>query len=600
MPLFADTSAKLASGLVIAALVIAAMVLGKAVLLPLALAVIIAFMMSPIVGWLVARRIPHALAVGLTMAVVVLGSMAAAGTLSAQLLSLTADLENYRTNLVDKVRSLSGGMSDGIITRASRSIDSLEAAIKTEINGPQGAEKPAVVVAGKDGSASVLETVEHYLSPVAQAGLTLLFALFLLLQQHDLRDRLVRVFGTDNMTETTNALSDAGDRLSQFLLLQAVLNASFGAFVGVALFVIGVPSPWLWAIATFLLRFVPFIGSFLSAIPPILLAGAVDPGWGMALATLLVFAIGEPVMGNIVEPFVLGRGIGLSPIAIVVAASFWALLWGPFGLILAAPLTMALVLLGQYVPKLAFLEVILGDAPALTPEQELYHRLLVEDVATAGSQLAQASDDHSVVHAADNVLMPAIRLASRDFRAGRLDREEAKELMTSLRAALGYLPEAVLSRAGASVAPADDAGGQCIVVPAQGPIDVISAMAAAGALNATVGTAFVPLDAASGMLALSVIKECEKLRKAHTLIISTSGGIEGRHLRLIALRARAELPHMRVVVASWAAASARDAIGNDAVDDVTVVTQIAEVVALLPSQRRSEPEARAEPVVVTV
>lgn len=597
MPLFAETSAKLASGLIVAALLIAAMVLGKAVLLPFALSVILAFMMSPVVNWLAARRLPHAVGVGLTVLVVVVGSLAAAAILSAQLLSLTADLGNYRTNLVEKVRSLSGGLSDGIITRASRSIEVLESAIKAEINGPQSTEKPSVVVTGKGSPESVVETIELFVHPVAQAGLTLLFALFLLLQQHDIRDRLVRVLGTDNMTETTNALSDAGDRLSRFLLLQAVLNASFGALVGVALFIIGVPSPWLWAIATFLLRFVPFIGSFLSAIPPILLAAAVDPGWGMALATLLVFLIGEPVMGNLVEPVVLGRGIGLSPIAIVVAASFWALVWGPFGLILAAPLTMALVLVGQYVPKLAFLEILLGDAPALTPEQEFYHRLLVADVATAGGQLAHASEDSSVIQAADTVLMPALRLAARDFRAGRLDRDEAKELTVALRAALGYLPGSQVSEARTNVA-LPDKTAQCVVVPAQGPIDVISAMAGAAALNAAVGAAFVPVDAASGLLALSVIKDSDDLRKADTLVISTVGGIEGRHLRLIAKRARTELPHMRIVVASWADASVRETIGGKG-EDVMVVSRVGEIAALLPSERQSEPDAHPVPVAVT-
>lgn len=600
MPLFADTSAKVAAGLIVAALLIAAMVLGKDVLLPFALSVIIAFMMSPVVGWLVARRVPHAVAVGLTMTVVVVGALAAATTLSAQLLSLTADLGDYRTNLVDKVRTLSGGLSDGIINRASRSIDLLESAIKTEINGPQSAEKPAVVVAGRDGSVSLVETIERFFSPVAQAGLTLLFSLFLLLQQHDIRDRLVRVLGTDNMTGTTNALSDAGDRLSRFLLLQAVLNASFGTLVGLALFLIGVPSPWLWGIVTFLLRFVPFIGALLSAIPPILLSAAVDPGWGMAVATLLVFVIGEPVMGNIVEPVVLGRGIGLSPIAIVVAASFWALVWGPFGLILAAPLTMALVLLGQYVPRLAFLEVLLGDGPALTPEQELYHRLLVADVATAGSQLAQASDDHSVIRAADDVLMPALRLAARDFRSGRLDREEAAEMTAALRAALGYLPRTVPANEVGAGQRSDEATGPCLVVPAQGPIDVISAMAAAAVLNAAVGVECVPLDAASGMLALSVIKESDELRRSHTLIISTVGGLEGRHLRLIARRARSELPHMRIVIASWAAVSARDAVGGETGDDVTAVTRVREVAALLPPPRQLSVDVCPDPVAVTV
>ena len=588
MPLIADNAVKLAAALTVVAIIIAGLVLGKIILFPFALAIVLAFMLSPIVRWLAAHGVARWLGVSLTMTTVLFAVIASTAIFSAELLSLTADLSAYRTNIAAKVRSITGGSTDNLISRAMRSVEALENAVRSELGSKQPVVEQAVPQSiapqSKVDPSAVVERSSAVISVLAHMGLTLLFTLLMLLGQQDIRDRLVRVLGTDNMTGTTSALSEAGTRLSRYFMLLAALNVGFGAFVAIALFIIGVPSPLLWGSATAVLRFVPFIGSFLSALPPLFLAAAVDPGWSMVIATLAVFLIGEPLMGHLVEPLVIGRGIGLSPIAVVIAAAFWTLVWGPVGLVLASPLTMTLVLLGQYVPRLSFLDVLLGDAPPLTPEQQFYHRLLAGDAVSAGNQIADAAEETSPVRAADTIVLPALRLAARDFRAGRLSREEVPEIAGTMSEATVFLDqaEAVDERS---------CDGLCVVVPGQGPVDSISSIAVAAVLDLPEGCKCVAVEKASGLLALATIKDSEQFRDADTLIISTVGGIDLGHLRHIVRRARRDFPSMRIVVGSWG----RDDITREKLGDVgentLLVHKLTDAVPLISARRPASTSA---------
>ena len=202
-------------------------------------------------------------------------------------------------------------------------------------------------------------------------------AVFILLQQEDLRDRLIRLFGSTDLHRTTVAMDDAARRLSRYFLTQLGINAAFGLIIGVGLFIIGIPSPVLWGVLAALLRFVPYVGSLMAGAIPVLLGAAVNPGWSMAIAAAALFLVTEPIMGQIVEPMLYSRSTGLSPVSVVVSAIFWAWLWGPIGLILATPLTLCLVVLGRHIERLEFLDVVLGDRPALTPVENFYQRVLV-------------------------------------------------------------------------------------------------------------------------------------------------------------------------------------------------------------------------------
>ena len=210
--------------------------------------------------------------------------------------------------------------------------------------------------------------------------------IFILIQRQDLRNRLVRLAGAQDLQRTTAALDDAGQRLSRLFLAQLALNAAFGLVIGAGLWFIGVPSAPLWGMLAMILRFVPYIGAVISAIFPLILAAAVGAGWTMVLWTAALFLIVEPIAGHVIEPLLFGHTTGLSPVAIITSATFWTWLWGPIGLILATPLTICLVVLGRHVDGLKFLDVMLGDQPALTPAELVYQRMLARDPIEAAEQ----------------------------------------------------------------------------------------------------------------------------------------------------------------------------------------------------------------------
>ena len=408
MPMLADNLRTLHASLMITALVIAALVLGADLLIPLAIATILSFILSPIVKKLVRWRLPRSLAVAIVLGGGFISAVSLTAVLSTQILTLTAELQTYRENLVEKARWVSSlGQGTTTLQRASDAVEAIDDAIRREFDDPtkQTASPrggitttptaPPATDANPDAQPteaepnSLMAIFDKISGPGTTFALTLLFTMFLLLQYEDIRDRIIRLAGTENLSGTTAAMSDAGSRLSKLFLTQAVLNVTFGIVTGIVLAVIGVPNPILWGVVSAIARFIPYVGSFIAAVPPIILAAGVDPGWNTALVTATFFLIAEPVMGHVVEPAVLGRSIGLSPFAMVISASFWVLIWGPIGLILAAPLTLLLVVMGAYVPRLEFASVLLGDQRALEPHLDLYRRILSGDTAAAIAQMEE-------------------------------------------------------------------------------------------------------------------------------------------------------------------------------------------------------------------
>jgi AI-2E family transporter len=263
-------------------------------------------------------------------------------------------------------------------------------------------------------------------------GIVVIFIVFILLQRQDLRNRLVRLAGSRDLQRTTAAIDDAAQRLSQLFLTQLTLNASFGLVIGIGLWIIGVPSPALWGILAMVLRFVPYIGPPISAIFPLVLAAAVGTGWGMVLWTAALFLVVESVVGQAIEPFVAGHSTGLSPVAIIVSATFWTWLWGPIGLILATPLTVCLVVLGRHVDRFKFLDVMLGDQPPLTPPELTYQRMLAGDSDEAAEQAEEFLKGGSLLTYYEKVLVEALKLAQIDADRGLLDNDR----MTQVRDAV--------------------------------------------------------------------------------------------------------------------------------------------------------------------
>jgi len=425
-----------ASGLVSAALIIAFLYLGRTILEPLVIATLLGFILAPLIRLLRSwglSRIPCVI-VTVLFAAAVLASLGY--TIAYQLTQLAEDIPKYDSNLRTKIRTLGGGtLTLGALDRASGTLKDLQSEIAKPGSPATPQQKPLLVEVHQpdpQGLESIANLLRPLLAPLATTALVILFLLFTLLQREDIRDRFLRLAGTADLQRSTAALDDAATRLSRFFLTQTLLNSGFGLVIGIGLWIIGVPNAVLWGILAGLMRFVPFVGSIIAAFFPIALAAAVDPGWTMVLATAALFIVAEPLAGQVVEPVLYGQHTGLSPIAVVISTLFWALLWGPIGLLLATPLTVCLVVLGRHIEALEFIEVLLGDEPALEPEEQFYQRLLAGDATEAADQAERRLKEQSLSAYYDSVPLKALALAQGDAAHGRLAAERQQAMSDTM------------------------------------------------------------------------------------------------------------------------------------------------------------------------
>jgi predicted PurR-regulated permease PerM len=428
-----------AAALIIIALVIVGLYVGRDLLIPLALAGLLSFIFFPLVRRLINWGIPQGFAVTFVVTVliaVVLGGMTFAGHQVAQLLE---ELPQHETNLREKARhvhSLLGGT--GIWQRAIETLRNVE----QEVHDPETESKPLKIEVAPNQPLSVfLEYTRSTLPSIATAGLSLVMTIFILLQYGELRDRIVRLMGVAEIGRSTQALNEAGYDLAHFLLLQTGLNVLFGVFIAAALWLIGIPSPGLWGAVAALMRFVPYLGSALAAIFPIALAAMVDPGWWKLIETAAVFIGGDIIVGQFVEPLLFGSRTRLSSIAVVFGAAFWTLLWGPVGLILAVPLTLTIVVIGQHVPHLEFLRVLLGNEPVLEPHQKLYRQLLAGDTAEAANEAGRCLEERGYIKYLDETVIACLRIASDDRQRGVLGKGQMEDLKVVLPEYIGQVRE---------------------------------------------------------------------------------------------------------------------------------------------------------------
>ncbi|MEO8301469.1 MAG: AI-2E family transporter, partial [Rhizomicrobium sp.] len=488
VPAKTDTLTPKFMAAMIAGVVVSGLYFGRPVLMPLALAVLMSFALAPLVGLLKRLRLGNVVPVlvSLLLAVVVLSALA--GFMGSQLAKLAADLPRYQTNLGQKIHSVVGSaVNNHTITGLNRTVENLADQItgaKTEESTATSPNqiKPIPVVIQRTSLApwAVAQNVLGPLvEPLALSVLVLVFVGFILLQKDDLRDRFVRLAGSRDMQRTTVALDEAATRLSRYLFLQTVINTCFGIVIGVGLWLIGVPNSGLWALMSLLLRFVPYVGVPLAFLFPFTLAMAVDPGWSKMVWTAALYGSVEAVVGQAIEPFLYGRSMGLSAVAVVVAAVFWTWLWGPMGLLLSTPLTMCFVVFSRHVESLKFLDVMLGDQPALRVEESLYLRMLAEDPDEAADEAEDFLRANSLSAYYDEVAARALMLAQNDVNRGVLDplrqtriRDAIKGLVANLadredEAALGSdLPE---SWRDAPLAPV-------LCVAGRGPLDEAAAL----------------------------------------------------------------------------------------------------------------------------
>jgi predicted PurR-regulated permease PerM len=558
------------------ALVVTALYVGRAVFIPIAIAILLSFVLAPLVRLLRRWRVPRVPSVGLVvlLAVAVLGGLGA--IIAQQLADFTTELPRYESTITRKIASIkelaAGG---GSLERAAAALRNIGGQITEATPGaapkpgdggsgpqraaPQNKEQPVPVEVRQrdplslDRLQSIASTV---LEPLATAGIVLVFVIFILFQREDLRDRFIRLAGSGDLQRTTAAMNDAARRLSRYFLFQTLMNATFGTFIAIGLWLIGVPSPFLCGALAALMRFVPYVGAFIAAAVPILLAAAVAPGWAMMLEVAALFAITEPVVGQLIEPLVYGHQTGISPIAVIMSATFWTWLWGPIGLLLATPLTVCLVVLGRHVERLEFLDVLLGDAPALTPVESFYQRMLAADSSEVAEQAEQFIKERPLADYFDEIALEALLMAQVDVRRGALDeqrqariRETIGELVEDLQTdeATGTHAEGEAAKA----AEEQPAKTSIICIGGRTPLDEAAAALLAHLLQAEADIA-TRVEPASAMTPSGLVR----LDAANADVICLSyldGDVGPAQVRYGVRRLRRRFPRVKIVTCFWTA-----------------------------------------------
>ena len=611
---------------------ITALSLGREVLIPITLAVLLSFVLAPLVRLLRRARIGRTGSVLLAV-VVALGVLTGLGiVIGSQVAELATDLPRYASTIERKVQTVRAETLGRMAALSGRLGQGLEQAGNTVAETPgvtsvpdDGAPKP-VPVEVREPAASPLDTARTVLEPIvhplATTAIVLIIAVFILLQQEDLRDRVIRLLGSGDLHRTTGAMDEAARRLSRYFLTQLALNAAFGVAMGFGLYLIGVPNAALWGIITGLLKFVPYVGALLSAALPAAMAAAVDPGWSMVIWTVVLYLVAEPVMGQIVEPLVYGHSTGLSPFAVVVAAIFWTWLWGPVGLILAMPLTLFLVVMGRHIDRLEFIDVLLGDRPALTSVESFYQRMLAGDGDEVLAQAEVVLKERSLSSYYDEVALKALQLAANDVARGVVTRDQLVRIQAVLSDVVEDLadhddvepePSKAAKKRAAKEAAEDATAGILPEVQAPKPDSMAGALAPGWAEPSAVlcvGARGMLDEAASAMVAqllgkhglgARVVPEeqvarhaVSRLEVAGTRIVVVSyleAAGSPSSLRYLVRRLRQRLPQARILIGLWQAdeATLKDERLRAAVGADHYVTTVREAMAYCMAAAREQP-----------
>lgn len=599
---------------------VAALYFGRDIFVPLALAMLLSFALAPPVRWLRRLRVPNLPAVLSVVALTFLVIFALGTIVAWQAADLAEQLPTYRSNIEAKIDSLRQSPPGGrLFERATEMVRDLGRKIEEE--DKQAAEEKAAPTAADEPkplpveihepaptSMQIISTILGPLvSPLATAGIVIVFVIFLLLKREDLRDRLIRLAGARGLPRTTQALEDAAQRVGRYLLMQLVVNTTYAVPIGIGLWLIGIPNPVLWALLCGLMRFVPYIGPIVAAFFPLALAVAVDPGWTMLLLTGALFIAVELVSNNLMEPWLYGASTGLSPLAVIAAAVFWTWLWGPIGLLLSTPLTVCLVVLGRHVPQLAFLDVLLGNEPALSPPELLYRRLLAGDPTEATERAEDYLREHTLEAFYDEVAVPALKLAEQDRAELHLSEEQRLRIVESAFVLIDNLDEweengRARSRDAKDAVDDDVAALENVSVlsaGARGDLDDAAAAALAQVLEQR--GANVQLVSHQSLQS-AALRELD-LAEPVAIVLSYLNSDSLAHARFLVRRLRRRLPEARIVVGLWRfeeeEAGRRDPLEAIRADDVVTslteaVARVTEAIALSPTEENAPQELAAQ------
>jgi predicted PurR-regulated permease PerM len=551
--------------------VVAALYFAREILIPLAFALTLSFLLTPVVTFLEKLRMGRVLPVILT----VLISIGVGGwitwIIANQLVDVASQLPTYRQNIHVKIETLRnrgkgplGRAADSAkdIGRELSSPDAPALAATPPVQNPKQRNAPRVpappvpveiVPTGTSGLADLRDLLTPFLAPLGRAGMVLIFTIFMLIKREDLRNRLLRLVGLGQLNKMTQALDDAAQRVSRYLFVQFLVNAGFGILFAAGLYFIGVPNPVLWGALAGILRIVPYVGTLFAATLPIILSLAVFGGWLPPLLVLLLFAGLELIISNFVEPWLYGTHTGISSLALLVTAVFWTVLWGPAGLILSTPLTVCVVVLGRYFPQLSFLHILLGDERALEAEAQLYQRLLAMDQLEARTIVDSFLKERPLIELYDSVLIPTLTLAEQDRHNGTINSAHEEFLFLSINEMIAEFSEyqPVLS------SPVEDDpnlrpgpanfSGRILCLPAHDQADEITAVMLAQLLEQK---GYVALSFPHGTSPLEMLVLADP-GKDDVVCISALPPYAFAPARMICKQMRGRFPRIKLVAGIW-------------------------------------------------
>ena len=589
-------------------LVVGILYFARQILVPIAIAVLLSFALSPLVKALRKLGLGKRLAVGIVVLATFLFAVGLGAILTNQVVDLAAEAPRLQSTVAGKTEAVRTFIAHNpMLGKLNTILADLQAPAPSQTakrpppepgpakskpapvppkpsepgapaaDGGTGAPLRVQVISPAPGALTLLQGfIGMAASPLATAAFVAIFIVFILMQREDLRNRFIRLAGSSDLQRTTLAMNDAASRLSRYFLVQALLNIGFGAAVAAALTIIGVPSPLLWGIVAAFMRFIPYIGSIVAAAFPIVFAVAAEPGWALAIETAVFFVVLEALVGQVVEPLVYGHHTGISPIAVVASATFWTWLWGPVGLVLSTPMTVCLVVIGRHVNRLAFLDVLLGDAPALSQVEIFYQRMLAGDPSEILDHAVGFMAAHSLLAYSDEIAMRALLMAQDDVRRGVLDAKRQLRIRDTMR---DLAPDLVdIGEAAPAKAPppspdeADgDELGQSEIGPDLDRAEIDAAWREPDAVLCFAGR--TPLDEAAAHLLADLLRERgigAQVEPADSLARTDAAYLETREPRLVVLsfldadlgsaqariavrRIRRKMPRAPLLAAFWMA-----------------------------------------------
>lgn len=523
--------------------VVVSLYFGREFFLPLALAGLLSFLLAPLVDFLERKRLPRGVAVfGVALsAFVLLGGLAYVIVL--QVTDLAVKLPQYKDNLVAKAAVLKA-QSDNPIARAQETLEEVaEAAEQSSPKLARPGEAKPVKVQMVPPAATAWGTISAFakplLAPLATAAVVIVLVIFMLLAREDVRDRLIHLAGRGRLRLTTEAIDEAGRRVSRYLIAETMVNAGYGIITATGLYFIGIPNAVLWGILAALLRFLPYIGPWMSAAGPILLSLAITDGWREPMLTCGLFITMELIGNNLVEPWVYGTSTGLAPLAIIISAAFWTWIWGPLGLFMATPLTVCVAVMAQHIPRLQFLYVLLGDKPPIATADRVYQRLLAMDMEEAAELVEKEAADRSLAEAFDLTTLAALRAAEDEFHQGLMPEENRERLFQVLRPLITKVGEKIETQ------PVNQRPVLCL--PASDEADELAALMLQQSLRAR----GVSAEVVSSMCLISEMIERARADAPPVIaisIVSAEGPLAG-----VALchRLHKALPEAYIVAGAW-------------------------------------------------